>query len=243
MARIAGMCLYFLILNSCAAPLKQGPRNSAQNGYMLPSARPSDEIKRFLEEQLPVQAANAVYHRDLGTLYQSRVRLVAPARRFELVRLANKHLDQANRLRPNDPQTLIFLGMARASRGKDPEVNLLSRMTSVLEGFALMDQAVALEPNNFSLHLLRAKAGILAPTMLGRTRLLQVDYRYLQKYLAEPESLPIHLRALGLIFMGDYQQLKGKPEDAPQFWRKAAALDTTYKHEASKRLKGNNPTF
>lgn len=237
------MLLLALATFSCAGSLKRATTSTVTSGYELPSARPDDAVLAELEARLREQPDDPTLNRDLGSLLQSRTSLVAPPARYDLVRRANELLEKARIGLPEDPQTLIFLGLARASRGKLPEVPLVSKLTTVLEGFSLIDQAVARDPQNFSLRLIRAKAEILAPAILGRGKLLEEDYRFLYDRIFKDKALTQHLRVLGLIWLGDYHFNVGKKEVAPHYWKKALQLESNFTQEVDDRLAGRNIGF
>ena len=206
-------------------------------GYLLPTKRPGDELKAYLEEQLMVQPDNWVYHRDLGCLYQSRTTLVAPPLRWEYVRKATAHLARADELNPGDPQTLAYLGLARAASAKGPDVALFAKMRVAQEGFRLLDEAVALLPENYSLRVIRATAGSLAPGFLGRQTAVAEDVALIRKGLEERQDMPVHLRTFALIFMGDYYSIENK-QKAREYWKQAEAMDSHFAVEATQRLEG-----
>lgn len=232
------LLVLILALSSCAPSIKTPADVSPRPipGYVLPESRPGDEIVNQLKGRLAQAPDDGIAHRDLGSIYQSRTLLVKPPERWELVRLANEHLNEAFAQLPEDPQTLIFLGLARASRGKLPETNVLNKLTLALEGFALMDKAVAGDPENFSLRLVRAKAAAMAPAILGRNKVLMEDYSWLYEQIMSENQLPKHLRALGYLFLGDYHQSRKNLEKARLYWVQAQKMDTHYKKEAQERM-------
>ncbi len=241
--RITALLLAGLAIIGCGGLHKRTSQTAAPSGYQLPQARPDDADVANLEERLRLNPDDAIANRELGSLFQSRTSLVAPPERYELVRRANVLLDKAYAAMPEDPQTLIFLGLARASRGKLPEVALVSKLTTVLEGFSLMDQAVAKDPDNFSLRLIRAKAEILAPAILGRGKTLDEDYKFLYQRIFKDRNLPSHLQVLGLIWLGDYHYNVGKKAYAPHYWKKALQVASNFTQEVDDRLAGRNLGF
>ncbi len=237
------MLLLALATIGCAGVLRKPPASTGKVGYELPTVRPDDGVLAELEARLREQPDDPILNRDLGSLLQSRTSLVEPPLRWDLVRRANELLSKAQLGLPEDPQTLIFLGLARASRGRLPEVPLVSKLTTVLEGFSLIDQAVARDPQNFSLRLIRGKAEILAPAILGRGKMLEQDYRFLYDRTFKDKELAPHLRVLGLIWLGDYHYNVGKKDLSPHYWKKALQLESSFTQEIDDRLAGRNTGF
>ncbi len=218
-----------ILLFSCAGPRKrptamEGTETVSWDGpFELPLHQPGPEDLDALLERLAAEPASMALRREAGILYQ----ILSPPDRWDYLDQAIMHLTWVQERHASDPAALMFLGLAKAAKGKDPTVNPLAKLASAREGFRLMDQALALAPESFSLRLLRAKAQLLAPGILGRKQSLAEDYAWLSARL-EPDPKPglaRHLAARGYIFLGDYQHRKAKDEaGARALWQRARDL-------------------
>ena len=191
-----------------------------------------------------VQPDNVIYHRDLGTWYQSRITLITGDQKTDYIKRSVDHLERAYAVMPEDPQTLIYYGLALASQATLKETPTFKKLQIALRGFRLMDEAVAKDPENFSVRLLRAKANSMAPLIMARGNSLAQDYAWIRGQLDHNEKLPIHLRTLGVIFIGDYFfEQKKDNKRAKSHWEKAAGMESSFAEEADWRLEGTIPGF
>lgn len=233
---------------SCAP--RQGTKQNldaqpeAETSYILSSFRPQENLRKYLSEVVAVQPNNVIYHRDLGTWYQSRMTLVTGELKTDYIKRSVDHLERAYAQMPEDPQTLIYYGLALASKATLKETPAFTRLQIALRGFRLMDQAVAKDPENFSVRLLRAKANSMAPLIMARGSSMAQDYTWIRGQLDNNDDLPIHLQTLGVIFIGDYffEQKKDRQKAMAQ-WKKAAGMDSSFAEEATWRLEGTIPGF
>lgn len=248
-----GLFAGILLLTSqfaCMGPAKTAPVREATgagplgSSFVLPPNQPTRSDLDALLLRLEREPDNAQPRRELGILYQT----LSPPDHWDFLDRAIENLELAREQVPDDPATLMFLGLAKAAKGRDPAVNLLAKLATARAGFRLMDQALALAPDNFSLRLLRGKAQLLAPGILGRKQALSEDHGWLRVRLqAHPAaSLPHHLAARGHLFLGDYQHRIEKDEEgARELWRRARELGkgSFAAVEATSRLAGSPEGF
>ena len=211
-----------IVLCYCSVEKKDRAVHPAVPGHFSIPALPPDEgtLKQLIAD-LETNAESAVLHRRLGIAY---FKLSYPDR-WDYITHAIEHLEVAARLQPNLPETTIYLGLSQAINARKPGLSLLARLGSARGGFQLMDQAVGLAPDNFSVRLLRAKADLAAPPMLGRRDLLKEGWLWISDQLANPDALSADLRARGYLFLGDHADRIMKDRDqARRHWQRAAEL-------------------
>lgn len=246
---IVPVLLFSLLLCQCA-PRVDSKQSLTEDlppsiaSYTFSSFRPGLMLRNYLEEMIVAQPENVIYHRDLGTWYQSRMTLLTGAEKEAVIRRSVDHLERAYQAMPEDPQTLIYYGLALASEATLKDKPAFVRLQTALRGFRLMDEAVDKDPQNFSIRLLRAKANSLAPIIVARGASLSQDYAWIRGQLEHNEDLPIHLRTLAVIFIGDYffEQKKDK-ERARTHWLEASEMASSFSEEARWRLEGTMPGF
>ncbi len=207
--------------------------------YILP-ATPPDEAglaqARAAADQAPDRA-------DLqwraGLLYQR----LSPPDRWDYLDRAARYLERAVALDSRNPAFLMFLGLAKAGMAKNPKANLFEKLSLARNGFRRMDQAIELAGDNFSLRLLRAKAQLLAPPILGRGKLLAEDRAFVLSSLA---AQPKFVQAAAWLFLGDWEdRAAGNRERARELWAKARELGAgaVYGEQAAGRLEGRPSGF
>jgi len=231
-----------LTLSFCARPPKKIDVEAlpeVEGRFVLPPAEPPRTVLDEKIALLEKDPGNPRLHRDVGTYYQ----VFSQPRNWDYVELAIKHLSIAIEAQPDDTQTLIYLGLAKASFARGPKVPLLSKVGMAREAFYSMDRAVALDPENFCLRLIRAKAQLLAPTILGRSKTLKDDHLWLA-YSMEHHKMPEHYRMLGRIFLGDYAEKWEKDKTlAITYWKQVAESDSAFASIAQGRLRDDWSKF
>ena len=237
--------LVAVILGTLACQKKREidvPIDLLGSAYVLSSALPGEQDLDHALQALRETPQDPFRLREAGTLYQR----LSPPDRWDYVDAAIDLLEKADLQLPNDPQTLIYLGLAKAAKARGPATSLFAKLPLAKEGFRLMDRAVAFFPESFSLRLLRAKAQLLAPAIVGRTRTLNEDRAWLEEQLDGGERLPPHLMVMGFVFLGDYAHRAENDEPgARKWWSKAAQLGagTPFGEQARQRLTGGSSEF
>lgn len=232
------LCIMLVGCSSHQATVPVTPRPSTLDFQWALPAQPAREADLTAAvDRLAAQPQNPDAMREAGVLYQ----VLSPPDRWHYLDRAIAILD-VPALR-DDPVSLMYMGLSKAAKARDPDVGLLSKLGLARAGFASMDRAVALAADNYSLRLLRAKAGLLAPGVLGRGQLVAEDRAYVEIAVRRGD-LPVHLQAMGLIFLGDAQDRVEKDRVAAQaLWRQASSLDTPYAAMARTRLGGEAVDF
>lgn len=232
-----------LALSFCAAPPKKLEVTASpdlERRFALPSQEPEPSILDHYLEKLSLDPQNPALHREVGTYYQ----VFSQPDRWDYVALAIEHLETAVEGLPEDTQALMYLGLAKASYAKGPKVPLFSKAALAREAFHSMDHAVALDTENFCLRLIRAKAQLLAPSILGRNKTMKEDHAWVVAHMENNRNLPQHYLMLGRIFLGDYAQKWEKDANrAAVYWRKVAQSDSAFAHIARDRLRGDWTRF
>ena len=239
---IAALCLAATIAacsRSPTKPLTLEPQT--KSGFMLLSQPPDERVLESLTVELQREPENPAHLRDTGMIYL----ILSRPDRWDYVEQAIHHLEKALETDSADPQTLIYLGLSRAARAKNPKTPLFEKLSNAKKGFALMDEALALDAENPSLRLLRAKAQLLAPPLLGRKQALTEDTGWLSQFMASNQkNIPEHLTVLIHIFLGDYQfRILEDLAAARDHWEQASIIHSPYAKEARDRLAGNIPSF
>ncbi len=231
-----------MAISFCARPTKKfdiDPESVTGKRFALPAQEPDKSILDRYLEKLADDPENPKLLRDVGTYYQ----VFSQPRNYEYVELAMAHLEKALEAMPEDPQTLIYLGLSKASYARSPKVPLFSKPAMAREAFFSMDHAVALDSENFCLRLIRAKAQLLAPAILGRTKTLKEDHLWMVERMNGP-GLPEHYLMLGRIFLGDYEEkMQNNHAGALVYWRLVAESDSAFAPIAQARLKDDWSRF
>lgn len=177
--------------------------------------------------------------REVGISYN----IVGAPDKWDYFKKAQAALEEANRLRPNDAFTLMFLGSSLALQARNPSVSVLEKGSLVSDGLALMDKAVKLEPTSYRLRLMRATSSIAVPSFFGRSAILEEDVNFVRKTLepTPPADLPGHQKAAGYLLMGVYHEKKSDLPLARRYWSKAAQIGkgTRYETQAREKLQAN----
>lgn len=149
-------------------------------------------------------------------------------------------LEEANKLEPNNPHILMFLGSTIAMLARHPDVGIFDKKSMVSSAFEYMDKAIALEPDSYRLRLMRGTANLGAPSFFGRSKELEADVALIRKTLepAPPSEYPGHMKAAGYLLLGSYHEKKGELNRAQAYWSKAIqhGKGTRYEAQARKRL-------
>jgi len=239
-------CLLFLA--NCAAPRRTAdaglglPPAMADYDYRLPSALPDEHELASARAEAAANPGDPAALRRVGAIYQT----LSPPENWEYLEKAIDLLEKSLELAPEHPGAMIHLGLAKAAKAKSPKVPLLEKLFLAKRGFDYMDRSVAAIEDNFSFRLLRAKAGLLAPPILGRRQSVAEDRDYLAARLEAAEGMPPYLQAAGYIFLGDYEEMaKENPEQARMYWHRARELGegTLYGERAADRLEGRKTGF
>ena len=241
---LTAMGLLLLSVPCCRrAPLRDEIVSPKPSGFQLPVEEVSEADLARLSALLEENPGDPDVERELGIVYQR----LSPPDRWAYLDEAIRHLEAAREKLPEDVKLLVYLGLSRAAKARDGSVPLLEKWALARRGFEFLDQALALDPENFSARLLRAKAQLLAPPILGRGQTLKADEIRLTRFLTDPRpSLPKHLQIQGFLFLGDYESIANKDaERARIWWLRVAEADTEGRlpEAVERRLAGDIPEF
>ncbi|MFM7205021.1 MAG: hypothetical protein ACKO6N_29965 [Myxococcota bacterium] len=229
---LALLFLSVLLLSSASLPSSASAAEPEVRAYPRNEAWLKEDLARLAKDP-----QNADILRDVGIGYNV---LGAPDN-WEYILKAREHLEKAQKLRPNDPHTLIFLGSTLALQARHKETSLLEKKRLADQGLAFMDKAVALAPQDYRIRLLRATAGFGAPSFLGRSGLVEEDVAVVRKVLepTPPANLQGHQKAAGYLLLGRYAESKGELPKARTYWSKAIqnGKGTRYETQAREMLK------
>lgn len=238
--------LVILLSVSCGSsritPIKIHPDTLAEVPFSIPATRPQQQdLERAIAMMvdLPGDSEKMV---ETAILYQT----LSQPDRWDYLDAAIQLLEKAQPHLPNRPEVAMYLGLSKAAKAKSPEVGLFSKLGLAREGFEQMDQAVTMDPKNLSLRLLRAKASLIAPAILGRSESLQEDFSFIKQGSLAVDEVPLHLLAMSFIFLGDHAHRKGEDSElARSYYQQAiqAGRGTDWEEKAHKRLKGEPSDF
>lgn len=201
-----------------------------------PEVRAYPRNEAWLQEDLAKLAKdpkNPDLLRDVGIGYN----VLGAPNNWDYILKARKMLEEANKLRPNDPHTLIFLGSTLALQARHSNTSWLDKKGLADQGLAYIDKSVALAPNDYRIRLLRATSGFGAPSFLGRDALLEEDIALLRKMLepTPPAHLQGHQKAAGYLLLGRYSESKGDLPKARGYWSKAIQHGKGTRYETQAR--------
>jgi len=99
------------------------------------------------------------------------------------------YLKKALELRPTDSIVMAYLGSATTMMARD-SWNIFTKMGDANRGFNLLDKAVATDPENVIVRVIRINNSLQAPDFLGRKRIAKQDMTKLEQILSQnPNSL------------------------------------------------------
>lgn len=97
---------------------------------------------------------------------------------------AIRYLKKAYERNPSDSITLAYLGSATTMSARD-SWNIFTKMEEANRGFNMLDKAVALDPNNAILRVIRINNSLEAPDFLGRKRMIKPDLSKIDQILSD----------------------------------------------------------
>ncbi|MCP4545305.1 MAG: hypothetical protein GY835_02425 [bacterium] len=117
---------------------------------------------------------------DIDLLLSVGKHYLEAARRGEkgATKMANKLLGHAIDLEPDNPRALLLAGGALIIKGRDATLPMM-KMKHVNAGLELLDQVVALQPDDFAARFQRANNCANLPGIFNRSGTAVEDFRYL----------------------------------------------------------------
>jgi len=211
----------------------------AQARIPEPTLRSTPRDEAWLKEDLARLAQNP---KDPFLMREAAISLnvVGAPDNWPYLQKSRALLEEANKLEPNNPHILMFLGSTIAMLARHPDVGLFDKKSMVTSAFEYMDKAIELEPDSYRLRLMRGTANLGAPSFFGRSKELEADVALIRKTLelAPPADYPGHMKAAGYLLLGSYHEKKGELNRAQAYWSKAIqhGKGTRYETQARKRL-------
>ena len=200
--------------------------------FRILAVLPTEDDLQNMLQKLEREPDNASLQFETAMMYQ----MLSPPDRWHYLDASLELLEAAQTEYAMHPGLLMYLGLVSAGRALNPKVPLIQKMGMARKGFRFMDESVQIDPDNFSLRLLRAKAELLAPAILGRAKYLVEDHNFVIENM-DDKALNDGEYLMALIYLGDYEYLHKKNKAlGRQKWQEAAALDSSYADVAVKRL-------
>jgi tetratricopeptide (TPR) repeat protein len=133
--------------------------------------------------------------------------------------VAQKWLKEASAAAPTDAQVMVYLGSAQTMIARD-SWNVMTKMSEVNKGTALIDKAVRLAPDDITVRMVRMTNGLALPGFFGRAPKAREDLVYLHGLLAKQTLLPATSAEI-CYRLGDIVQGEGDKQQATTFFEEA----------------------
>jgi tetratricopeptide (TPR) repeat protein len=151
---------------------------------------------------------------------------------------AVEHLRRALELAPDDYEAMAYLGSALTMLARDTW-NPMAKVGRVLEGTALMDEAVMRAPDNVAVRFVRGTNGMALPGLFGRKAQARADFEYVLRAANDGDAiLAPELLAEAHFRVAELYAETGSLELARTHWVHAerSAPDCVWAAEARRRL-------
>ncbi len=151
---------------------------------------------------------------------------------------AAKYLREGTKLYPEDALLLALLGSSTSMVGRD-EWNIVTKKSKASEGYAILDKAVTMAPDNVFIRMIRANNSLAAPKSFGRQKIAKGDLLHIEGIINKaPKEVTAEIQTqvyykLGTIFRSEKDESKAK-----SYFKKAAELapDSEWGKKAKKEL-------
>lgn len=153
---------------------------------------------------------------------------------------AEKYLDRALSLAPDDPQTLVLHGSMLALKGRDAKLPIM-KMRHVQNGLKEMDRAVELAPMDFEIRYQRGAYSLNLPDIFDRAGTAVEDFEHLLKMATQtPDSLSGEEVTGIRLYLAQAKIKVGDVEEARALLEKVRteSPDTVYADKANAILAG-----
>lgn len=124
---------------------------------------------------------------------------------------------------PDNQLALVYLGSAYTLRSRDLWIGP-KKLETLKRGGQLMDQAVAAQPDNPRVRLIRAVNSLKLPRLFNRRKLALEDF---EKLLRQTESLAAPEKQALYYFAGLALKGEGQSKRAADLWRQGLQLNPT----------------
>ena len=173
----------------------------------------------------------------LGIAYHNLGRLKARG----AVSTAVKYLEQARAFLPGDAEVLAYFGSARTMVARD-SWNPITKLSAVRDGAKLIDTAVARDPDNVTVRLVRVNNSLKLPRFFNRAHYAKTDLQHLLK-LSAPDGQHAQMFSPAMVAelhfkLGEIYRDDNEEQLARDHWTKALELapNSEWGREAKKRL-------
>jgi len=142
---------------------------------ILFSGNLSGQIPQW-ENQLKTDPTNTELLLKLGKAYHDRR---GKKEDKEAVKKAEKYLSRLLEMEPNNPLALVYHGSVLTMKARDTFFPW-DKMKYMKKGFAKMDSAVVLDPDEPEVRLIRAINSTSVPKIFNRLNLALSDFKYIE---------------------------------------------------------------
>ena len=141
----------------------------------LSSTNLSAQIPQW-EKQLKTDPTNTKLLLKLGKAYHD---LAGKNEDKEAVKKAEKYLSHVLKIEPNNALVMVYFGSVFTMKAREAFFPW-EKMKYMKKGFAKMDSAVALDPGEPEVRLIRAINSTSVPKMFSRLKIALLDFKYIE---------------------------------------------------------------
>ena len=137
---------------------------------------------------------------------------------------AVQYLEQAYQKKPENNVVLCYLGCDYTLLAKDAW-NPISRLSNLNKGFAYMDKAVRMDPDNITVRLYRGNSSKALPKFLNRRSVAYEDFEHLASLFEKKPDISASLKASVYRNLAALYKEDGDPAKARKCEAMAAAVE------------------
>jgi len=137
---------------------------------------------------------------------------------------AVQYLEQAYQKKPENNVVLCYLGCDYTLLAKDAW-NPISRLSNLNKGFAYMDKAVRMDPDNITVRLYRGNSSKALPKFLNRRSVAYEDFEHLASLFEKKPDISASLKASVYRNLAALYKEDGDPAKARKYEAMAAAVE------------------
>lgn len=158
----------------------------------------------------------------------------------KLLKQSKSYLNRLLELDPRNTFARTLLGSATVISAREPFWPG-AKIRRVREGLALMDAALAENPDDADARFTRASNNLFLPDLFDRKSVVQTDFAWLQER-ADRGEFAVDFRQYVYLYHGYAQKRWGQKERARQLWEEGLAVDPTSKvaEELRRELSGHS---
>jgi tetratricopeptide (TPR) repeat protein len=151
---------------------------------------------------------------------------------------AVEYLRKASKIDPEDFLILAALGSATTMVGRDSS-GMIAKVKYTKKGNNMIDKAVAKDPDDFEIRLIRANVNINLPKLFGRKKMAKKDLLYIEETIKKsPKEVPSGAQAQVYYKLGTIYDSDGDDSTAKLYFKKALEIsaDSVWGEKARKKL-------